>query len=67
MEIFAVFHWNKLGDQDIKTIGLYSTFEKAEAAVERVGAKPGFRERPEGFHVVQYTLDEDNWTEGFAK
>lgn len=67
MEIFIVYHWNKLGVQDIKTIGVYSTLELAEAGIERVGQKPGFKERPEGFYVVRHTVDEDNWTEGFTE
>ena len=66
MEIFVVFHWDKIDVQDIRTVGVYSSMANAETAIERVGEKPGFREAPEGFYVVQYELDQDNWTEGFA-
>jgi hypothetical protein len=26
---------------------------------------PGFRDYPEGFHIDEYQLDQDQWREGF--
>ena len=28
---------------------------------------PGFRRYPDGFVIDEYQVDEDKWTEGFAK
>ena len=48
----------------IKVIGIYSSEELAEAAVERARVLPGFVERPD-FHIIKYDVDEDHWTRGF--
>ncbi len=60
---------------EVKLVGVYATRAAAEAAVERLCALPGFRNYPrivdhdsdnvEGFHIDEYQLDRDNWTEGF--
>ncbi|MDP9023786.1 MAG: hypothetical protein M3N13_00240 [Candidatus Eremiobacteraeota bacterium] len=48
-----------------KSIGLYSTRENAEAAIERVKDKPGFRSRQDGFEIDEIRLDKDSWVDGF--
>jgi homoserine kinase type II len=53
-------------EEDVKFIGVYSTRESAEAAVQRLLDKPGFRDDSEGFHIDEYSLDEDHWPEGFV-
>jgi hypothetical protein len=53
-------------DEDVKLIGVYSSEENAKAAIDRLGAAPGFRDCPEGFHVDRFEVDEDHWTEGFV-
>jgi len=52
--------------EDVKLIGVYSTLERAEAAVARLGKLSGFREFLDGFYIDEYRLDEDHWTEGFG-
>jgi hypothetical protein len=54
------------GSEDMKIIGLYRTEERARAAVARALPLPGFRDAPDGFSVVPYTLDVDGWTEGYT-
>jgi hypothetical protein len=54
------------GEEDVKMIGVYSDREKAKAAVARMVAQPGFRDWPDEFHVDEYPLDRDHWTEGFV-
>ena len=54
------------GEEDPKLIGVYSSRASAEKAVERLRLRPGFRDRPEGFTIDLYRLDEDHWTEGFV-
>ena len=65
--VFVVQHVHSLGDgeEDAKFIGVYSSREKADAAVMRLSLQPGFTESSEDFGVDEYFLDEDHWTEGF--
>jgi hypothetical protein len=58
-------HSGKDGVEDVKFIGVYSSREKAEAAVARLGRCPGFLEAREGFHVDEYVIDQDHWVEGY--
>ena len=52
-------------EEEQKFIGVYSTEEKAKAAVERLKSQPGFRDHPNDFQINDHTVDEDSWTEGF--
>jgi hypothetical protein len=54
------------GYDNVKLLGVYSSLEFAEAAVERYKNLPGFVEHQEGFDISGYELDEDHWTEGFV-
>jgi len=66
-EVFLVEHLHVLegGEESIKTIGIYSTREAAQRAVERLRLQPGFRDAPDGFTVDLYWLDQDSWEEGY--
>ncbi len=66
--VFIVQHVHLLddGEEDIKLIGVYSTRDAAKKVIERLKLKPGFRDAPAGFSIDAYTLDEDNWTEGYV-
>jgi hypothetical protein len=48
-------------------IGVYRSESMAKAAIERLRAKPGFADYPEGFQVHSRELDQDSWTEGFSR
>jgi hypothetical protein len=67
-DVFLVQHVHVLEDreEDVKTIGIYSTREAAERAVERLKLQPGFRDTPEGFTIDMYRLDQDHWEEGYV-
>jgi hypothetical protein len=56
------------GHEETKIIGIFSTREKAQAALDRVRDQPGFRERPEGFDISENEVDPDilGWTEGYV-
>ena len=54
------------GGEETKTIGVYSTREAAEQAIGRLRMQPGFSERPDGFNIDAYNLDQDGWSEGFV-
>jgi hypothetical protein len=58
-------------------IGVYRTEQVARQAVERLSSQSGFSKHPaivgfdsseddQGFHVSEYELDKDHWTEGFV-
>lgn len=55
-------------------IGLYGSNANARAAVARLADRPGFRDHPEiveddsqpGFFIVDYIVDEDQWTDGYV-
>jgi hypothetical protein len=67
MMVYVVQHSHEIedGEEDIKFIGVYSGREKAQEAVARLQLQPGFKETPECFHIDSYTVDADNWKEGF--
>jgi hypothetical protein len=77
--VFLVQHLNLLGEEreDTKLIGVYQTRELAQAAVDRLKNKPGFRDHPRvidplnddeevGFYISEYELDKDQWEEGYV-
>jgi homoserine kinase type II len=68
VDVYLLWHTHEFdnGDSDDKLIGVYSTEESANAAIERSKDLPGFRDIPDGFKIVCYQVDEDNWTEGFV-
>lgn len=51
---------------DVKVLGVYSSRGKAEARIERAKELEGFRDEPDCFHVDEYLLDEDRWSDGFV-
>ena len=67
-KVYVVQHVHSFEDgaEDIKFIGVYSSRENAQAAVNRLCRAPGFSEAPSGFHIDEYSLDKDQWVEGFS-
>ena len=59
-------HSREDGGEDVKFIGVYSSREKAEAAVARLSRLPGFSDAPDGFHIDEYRIDQDHWVEGYV-
>ena len=59
-------HSREDGVEDVKFIGVYSSREKADAAVARLNRLPGFSDTPDGFHVDEYRVDQDQWVEGYV-
>jgi hypothetical protein len=50
-------HSQEDGVEDVKFIGVYSSREKTEEAVARMGRLPGFVDTPDGFHIDEYRVD----------
>ena len=79
--VYLVQHLHMLPDEieDVKTIGIYSSRETAEAAVDRLKHQPGFQDlpnlvdeadfsrpgTPEGFYIDAYEIDSDHWESGY--
>jgi hypothetical protein len=66
--VFLLWHMKEYpdGSDSNMLIGVYETRAHAEAAIVRVGSKPGFVDMPEGFLIDEYPLGKDHWTEGFV-
>jgi len=67
MDVFVLHHVHTFNDgsENVKFIGVYSTAQAAEQAVERMRVLPGFCDVPNGFQTDHYELDKDQWEEGY--
>jgi hypothetical protein len=64
---YDLWHLRYDGREDHdKLLGIFSTKEKAEEALDLLRDKPGFRDHPEGFEICDGPIDETSWLEGFA-
>jgi hypothetical protein len=65
--VYLVWHSHVVpgSDPDEKLLGVYSTEERARSRVEQARFRPGFRDLPDGFEVVESELDKDEWAEGY--
>ena len=82
MILYIVEHLHILYDdvEDIKFLGVFSTKEKAEKAIQILSKQPGFKDFPkiiddndiendviEGFYIIKVVVDEiAEWKEGFT-
>ena len=68
-KVYVVLHYDQEtfdDDDQEKQIGVYSTEERAQQAIERLRDKPGFRDFPERWMISDIVLDKDSfWTDGF--
>ena len=76
--VFVVQHLHVFepGSDDVKMIGVYRSMEAAVLAARRLSNQPGFSDDPNivhegagdepGFHINEYELDCDHWTEGYV-
>jgi hypothetical protein len=66
-EVYLLWHMHDLdGESNDKLLGVYSTEEKATSRIASARKLPGFREAPDGFEVVRYDVDRDEWAEGYV-
>lgn len=68
--VFMLEHVHEFEDgrDDTKFIGLFSTRERAQAALALIEDKPGFRDRPYGFAIWECEVDSEavGWPEGYV-
>jgi len=53
-------------DSDTFDLGIYSSREKAEAAIALLRTKPGFVDFPDDFCIDRELVDQIQWEEGFS-
>ena len=70
MRVWLAEHVHEFDDghEDFTLLGIYSSRERAEAAVESVREQPGFRDHPDGFAISECEVDPQRvgWPEGFS-
>ena len=54
------------GDDDVRLLGVFSSMEKADAAVLRFQQRPGFSQAPDGFSIDDDVVDRDSGEVGFV-
>lgn len=54
-----------INGEDVKLIGVYSSFALAEEAKDRSILLEGFKDCTDGFEISEHTIDKDSWTSGF--
>lgn len=65
--VFILQHVSKeMANENVKLIGVYSSLQEAEAAIERLKSKPGFLNATTDFHIDKYEINKDHWAEGFV-
>src|SRR5690349_4129190 len=52
-------------DEEVKTLGIFSSEKEAKLAIRRFKKLPGFSRYPNNFHLNLYRLNEREWPEGF--
>lgn len=71
-EVYLLWHCHELKDDfgvhdEEKLIGVFSSEEKAEEAINLLKDKEGFSDYPkECFEIDKATVDGLNWTKGFC-
>jgi len=67
-KVYLLQHVREEGteNQDVKTIGIYSTRANARKAKQSLCRKPGFRRQKNGFYIDAYILDKTFWVDGFV-
>lgn len=66
MYTYILHHtYGPLENESYKLLGVFSSQLTAEQAKDQYLTLPGFRDYPEGFSIIAYSLDESHWTEGF--
>lgn len=69
--VYVLYHVYEYGENDefdeCKKLGIYSTQEKAQEAIERYAVLEGFNKYPRScFEIFKHKVDVDlEWTDGF--
>ena len=61
-----VHEFDECGHEDTKIIGIYRTRLDAEGVLAWIKTQPGFRSRPKGFSIEEWSMNETACKEGFV-
>lgn len=66
--VYILYHTrvDSLGCDNIKCLGVFSSTEKAKEAKHFALKQKGFKDYPDGFDIVEYEIDKQEWLEGFG-
>lgn len=66
--VFILWHSYELneGEEEIKLLGVFSSEGIAIKKISEYKKLPGFCDHLDGFEVVSYKIDVDQWKEGFV-
>jgi len=67
--VYLLWHGDDLeeGAPEAKLLGVYSSEEKAQERIERSLGLPGFVDHPDDFLIDPYTVDNDEWPDGYVE
>jgi hypothetical protein len=67
--VFLLWHGDDVNEEapDPKLLGVYSSEEAARDRIARSAAVPGFVKYPDDFLISPYSVDKDQWLEGFME
>ncbi|NUF49905.1 MULTISPECIES: DUF7336 domain-containing protein [unclassified Gilliamella] len=67
-KVYFLYHilYEDTDDEDVKIVGIYSSYKQAELAIERHKNKPGFIDFPDGFQIIEDVVNRDGWVDGFV-
>ena len=64
--VYLLEHTVKGLEDSTKMLGIYSTREEAENAINVLSNKPGFRDSLDDFLIDEYEIDKICWSSGFG-
>lgn len=64
--VYLLEHTVKGLEDSTKMLGIYSTREEAENAINFLSNKPGFRDSLDDFLIDEYEIDKICWSSGFG-
>lgn len=67
-KVYFLYHvrYEDTDNEDVKIIGIYSSYKNAKLARERMKSKPGFIDFPDDFVISKDMVNRDSWMEGFG-
>jgi len=65
--VYFLWHDYVLNECDeMKLLGVFTERRLAEEAQGRLVLQPGFRDHPDDFEILEYSLNKEEWSEGFV-
>ncbi len=67
-KVYILWHTrvDAFGCDNDKCLGVFSSLDNAEQAKQYALTQKGFKDHPDGFCVSEYTIDKQEWLEGFG-